>query len=154
MKYHAARGRPVEQNSLSMGMRQHAKVVPTSDGLEKRFILRKKVDFSDMPTLYRSAQLFIYPSIAEGFGIPIIEALNSSIPVITGTAQCLREAGGPDSAYIDPFNAEQMGADILDILHNNSRRERMISNGLEYVERFRDARVAEEWMKNYNDLKK
>ena len=123
-------------------------------GLEKRFILRKKVDFSDMPTLYRSAQLFIYPSIAEGFGIPIIEALNSSIPVITGTAQCLREAGGPESAYIDPFNAEQMGADILDILHNNSRRERMISSGLEYVERFRDARVGEEWIKNYNDLKK
>ncbi len=122
------------------------------NGMENRFILKQNVAFEDLPAIYRRASLFIYPSIAEGFGIPIIEALNSGTPVLTGDQLCLKEAGGPGSAYIDPSNFEQIGNEIIEILHDEKLRTTMRSTGLEYVENFRDQLIADQWFKKYAAL--
>lgn len=63
--------------------------------LEERVHIISNVPFDDLPTFYQLAEIFVYPSRFEGFGIPIIEALYSGIPVVAATGSCLEEAGGP-----------------------------------------------------------
>lgn len=70
------------------------------NGLGERVHIISNVPFNDLPAFYQSAEIFVYPSRFEGFGIPIIEALYSGIPVVAATGSCLEEAGGPDSIYV------------------------------------------------------
>ena len=70
--------------------------------LEERVHIISNVPFDDLPAFYQLAEIFVYPSRFEGFGIPIIEALYSGIPVVAATGSCLEEAGGPDSIYVHP----------------------------------------------------
>lgn len=87
----------------------------------------------ELQILYRKAKIFIYPSIYEGFGIPVIEALLSKTPVITSNVSSLPEAGGPASYYIDPTNAEQMAAGIEKILTDAKYRNKLIIEGHSYA---------------------
>src|SRR5438132_14011019 len=64
----------------------------------------------DLSAIYQSAIAMIYPSFFEGFGIPVLEALWSRLPVITSNVSCLPEAGGPGSYYVDPARPEQIAA--------------------------------------------
>ena len=73
----------------------------------------------DFPAIYQQAIAMIYPSVFEGFGIPILEALNSGVPVIATKGSCLEEAGGPDSLYIEQDNAPQLVESINNILSNS-----------------------------------
>jgi glycosyltransferase involved in cell wall biosynthesis len=107
------------------------------------------VENEDLPVFYQLADLFIYPSIFEGFGIPIIEALHSGTPVITSNKGCFPEAGGPDSLYIDPENTQEIGFSIKTLLSDNKRREIMAVAGKVYAERFLEKTVAENLMNFY-----
>jgi glycosyltransferase involved in cell wall biosynthesis len=69
-----------------------------------------------MACIYQQAQILIYPSIFEGFGIPIIEALFSKIPVITSKDGCFKEAGGAESIYIDPLSDISLSISILRLI--------------------------------------
>jgi len=68
----------------------YLKLNPAGD----RIIFRHNIESADLPALYQSASLFVYPSVFEGFGIPILEALYSGVPVITSTGSCFAETGG------------------------------------------------------------
>ena len=87
----------------------------------------------ELRILYSKASLFIYPSVYEGFGIPVIEALLSRTPVITSNVSSLPEAGGPDTYYIQPTDAEQMAVGITKILSDTKYRENMIESGYSYA---------------------
>ena len=76
--------------------------------LEERVHIISNVPFDDLPAFYQLAEIFVYPSRFEGFGIPIIEALYSGIPVVAATGSCLEEAGGPDSIYVHPDDIKGM----------------------------------------------
>ena len=67
---------------------------------------------------------------------PIIEALNSGIPVITTQGGCFPEAGGPDSIYVDTNNFEELGKTIDELLENPAQQKLMSEKGLEYVKKF------------------
>ncbi|MFY8171937.1 MAG: glycosyltransferase, partial [Sphingobacteriaceae bacterium] len=82
-----------------------------------------------MPAIYQAADLFIYPSKFEGFGIPIIEALHSETPVIAAKGSCLAEAGGPNSLYFEPSNAEELVGLIANLLADESKRKSMAASG-------------------------
>ena len=82
------------------------------------------------------ASIMIYPSIFEGFGIPILEALYSKIPVITSQGSCFPEAGGPNSIYIDPNNEQQLKESILKIENNTNLRQEMILKGYSHAQQF------------------
>lgn len=118
----------------------------------ERIIFTKNIAFSDLPAIYQQAQLFIYPSVYEGFGIPIIEALNSSIPVITSPISSLPEAGGKSSLYVDPIDDTAMAAGISKILDDKHYRAEMIEKGLEYVRKFDAEKVTKEMMELYESL--
>ncbi|MDR0724804.1 MAG: glycosyltransferase, partial [Prevotellaceae bacterium] len=83
-----------------------------------------------------------YPSFFEGFGIPIIEALSSEIPVIAATGSCLEEAGGPGSIYVNPNNDIELSERIMEILTNQDLANKMVETGKEYVKRFSEKNIA------------
>jgi glycosyltransferase involved in cell wall biosynthesis len=130
-------------------------------GIVKRYIASngvkdirflENVPGEDLVPLYQMASLFIYPSVFEGFGIPILEALCSKIPVITTEGGCFREAGGEHSLYIDPENTGQIADAIKKVLDNNEFRLNMILKGYDHALRFNDRAVTDNIRKVYMDV--
>ncbi|MGL4519987.1 MAG: glycosyltransferase family 4 protein [Phocaeicola sp.] len=120
-----------------------------TQGLTERMLFLNRVPFDDLPTLYQMAHLFVYPSRIEGFGIPLLEALNSGIPVIGCTGSCLEEAGGPNSLYVSPDSPEELASAITTVWKNEELRQKMIAAGKEYATQFGDKQLAEELMAIY-----
>ncbi|NQU64676.1 MAG: glycosyltransferase, partial [SAR324 cluster bacterium] len=102
--------------------------------------------------IYQLAKLFIYPSIFEGFGIPIIEAISSGVPVITFRDGCFSEAGGPSSRYVDPGNPEEMAAAMEEILTEPERAARMIADSLVHAKQFTGLETSTHLMRLYQNL--
>ncbi len=96
------------------------------------------IENKDLPSIYQQAEAFIYPSHYEGFGIPVLEALNSKIPVITTRGGCLEETAGNGGLFIDPGNAEQMADAIRRVTENRSLRQELILEGGKHALRFRE----------------
>ena len=119
-------------------------------GLTDRVIFAENIPLEQMPAIYRGASLFIYPSTFEGFGIPIIEALYSKVPVITGTGSCFAEAGGPGSCYINPELNFQLAESIESILLTPALAKKMTEQGFKYVQRFNAENTSREMMGIYS----
>jgi len=98
------------------------------------------------------SEMFIYPSVFEGFGIPILEALCTGTPVISSLGSCFEETGGPNSRYINPENADELGEAILEVLNDSLLRKEMKLKGLEFSEQFTDQRVAQNLMNVYQSF--
>ena len=111
-----------------------------------------QVETIDLPAIYQLAQLFIYPSIFEGFGIPILEALCSETPVITSSGSCFKETGGKFSMYVQPDNAQEIGEAVLKVLSDSDLRKTMKKQGLIYAEKFTDDKVADQLMNLYKNI--
>ncbi|WP_165023352.1 glycosyltransferase family 4 protein [Dysgonomonas sp. ZJ279] len=121
-------------------------------GLEDRVHLLSNVALEDLPAILQLSEIFIYPSFYEGFGIPIIEALSSEVPVIAAKGSCLEEAGGPHSIYIDPHNEDELATEIDRVLNDNNLKEKMVQEGMEYVKRFSDQKCTDDLMEVYRRL--
>ncbi|MEO5979184.1 MAG: glycosyltransferase family 1 protein [Chryseolinea sp.] len=121
----------------------------TRVGVLDQLIFLHNVAFHDLPAIYQGASIFLYPSFFEGFGIPIVEAIESGVPVISSKGSCFEEAGGPDSIYIDPAQPVDLAEQILKVMLDIPKRQSMISCGKEYVKRFEPNRIADELMKVY-----
>lgn len=121
-------------------------------GLRNRIIFLKNIPFADLPGIYQMASLFVYPSFYEGFGIPIIEALYSKVPVIAATGSCLEEAGGPNSIYVNPEDSAGLSFQINQVLENVSLQHEMKEKGLEFVKKFNSPLVTQQLMNCYQNL--
>lgn len=133
---------------------QYADIVKNSIqelNLENQVSLLSNIPFEELPAIYQMATVFTYPSFFEGFGIPIVEALHSGIPVIAAKGSCLEEAGGPNSAYIDPISETEMIETLNKILSNDALAQEMILKGKQYVTRFNDDVIAAEIMALYKE---
>ena len=117
--------------------------------LNDRVVFLEKIPFEDLPVIYQMATVFIYPSLYEGFGIPIIEALYSKVPVIAATGSCLEEAGGPASIYISPSNSKELALQTNKILANKELQKHMTEEGLKYVQKFDNQLLAKQLMSCY-----
>lgn len=102
-------------------------------GFEKRFIWLDKVNTVELKALYQQAQLLVYPSLYEGFGLPVAEALLCKTPVITSTTSSLKEAGGDASVYVNPTKADELANAIKRVLTDTSLRESMKEAGFHYA---------------------
>lgn len=118
--------------------------------LSHRVIFTEQVANQELPAIYQMATIMIFPSIFEGFGIPIIESLCSGTPVITTKGGCFPEAGGPDSIYVDPLNVQELAERINDLLGNSARRTEMSNKGLIFAQQFHPKAVAEQLMQIYS----
>ena len=122
-------------------------------GLEPRLHILCGVSNDDLPVLYHHAACFVYPSRYEGFGIPIIEAIQCGLPVVAATGSCLEEAGGPDSLYVSPDDPHALAEAVLTMLNRPDRAE-VIARSQEYVRRFENDSVAEEVKEVYRTILK
>jgi glycosyltransferase involved in cell wall biosynthesis len=97
-----------------------------------------QVQSSDLPAIYQGSRGFIYPSSYEGFGIPVLEALNSGIPVITSAGGCLEETAGKGGILIHPENRDEMIHAIKQVLEDSALRDRLIREGGVHALRYRE----------------
>ncbi len=105
----------------------------------------------DMPAIYSGASVFVWPSLYEGFGMPIVEALFSMVPVITTKGGCFEEAGGKNSLYINPLSAEEIAASIKQSLNNDADKQKRVRAGLEHAQTMSQQRIAELTMRLYRE---
>lgn len=120
--------------------------------LEQRIHFLKGLGIEELAMLYQSASVFVYPSIFEGFGIPILEALYSKVPVITTHDGVFLEAAGPTSLYIEPYDVTDLQEKIKTILTDSTLANEMKENGYDYAQRFNDESIAEQLMCVYKGL--
>lgn len=120
--------------------------------LEQKVIFLKNLKLNELAILYQLATIFVYPSIYEGFGIPIIEALFSKTPVITTSGGVFPEAGGPLSIYINPNNIDEMSNSINSLLNNDNLRKEISQKSFEFVQKFNDFDIATNWINMYKEL--
>ena len=106
----------------------------------------------DLPSLYRNAAVFVYPSSYEGFGIPVLESLNSGTPVITSRDTCLEETGGEAGFYIDPLDIDELGAGIIKVLDDSGLRQKMIEEGKKHALKFRPEITTRQLFRIYERL--
>ncbi|WP_375181884.1 glycosyltransferase family 4 protein [Chryseobacterium sp.] len=110
------------------------------------------VSMDELAAIYKLADIFVYPSFFEGFGIPVIEALFSKTVVITSNTSCLPEAGGPDSVYVDPENHLDIQSKIKFLWDNESERKRRADKGFNFVQQFNDEPIANNLMNLYRKI--
>ena len=128
------------------------KAFADSHQLSDRFITPSVDSMDDLAKIYQLATMFIYPSKFEGFGIPIIEALFSYIPVITNKEGVFPEAGGPHSHYIDISDTNQLVSKINYILENPDKVELACKESRTFAEKFTESVLADQWNRIYTQL--
>lgn len=111
-------------------------------GLEERVLFLDNVEFADLPSVCRRAEVILYPSRYEGFGIPVLEGLESGRPVIAATGSCLEEAGGDSAIYVSPDSPREMSEAVSRILNNSDLRSGMIERGYLHASGFRTSELA------------
>jgi glycosyltransferase involved in cell wall biosynthesis len=123
-----------------------------SNHLEKQVFFLKNLSLQELAIIYQKATLFVYPSVFEGFGIPIIEALYSKTAVITSVGSCFAEAGGDYSTYINPENSDELRNAIDLLWENPTKRDEIQEKGFEFVQKFNDDLIAQNWQNLYQSL--
>jgi glycosyltransferase involved in cell wall biosynthesis len=123
-----------------------------ANNLQSRVTFLHEVTFQELPTLYQLATVFVYPSRYEGFGIPVLEAIKSGVPVIAASGSCLEEAGGPDSLYFNPDDEQELAQKINQVWNSPSLRQKMIMSGFEYGHNFDDEKLAHQLINLYQNV--
>ncbi len=121
-------------------------------GLSHRVMMLSGVDDAMLAAIYQCADVFVYPSRYEGFGIPIIEAVQCGLPVVAAKGSCLEEAGGPDNLYVDPDNGAEMAEAIRQMMPGAEFRDSRIRRSREYVRRFERGDVARQVLDIYRSI--
>lgn len=120
--------------------------------LSHRLHILHGVPDAHLPALYAAAEAFVYPSVYEGFGIPIIEAIRQGLPVVACTGSCLEEAGGPDCRYVSPTDTEALAEALRLSLVGSDEREDRIRRSQQYIRRFEGDSVAQQMNELYGEL--
>ncbi len=122
--------------------------------MEHQVIHLQNLSIEELAHIYKLAEIFVYPSIFEGFGIPIIEALYSKTPVISSIGSCFSEAGGPNSIYVYHKSINDLKEAILSLWESKPKKQEMIEKGLSFVQKFNDNHIAEHWIQTYQEILK
>ena len=91
---------------------------------------------AEMASLYRHALSFVFPSLYEGFGIPILEAFSNNCPVCLSNASCFPEVAGDAAMYFEPQNAQSMYDTLKEVISSASLREELRTRGAERIQEF------------------
>jgi len=110
------------------------------------------VPFDDLPALYSLAEMFVYPSMYEGFGLPVVEAMACGVPVITGRTEALAEVGGLAVLQVDRLEPDALGEAMADLAGNRGKRERMSVAGVMRATEFSWDRAARESLAIYRSV--
>ncbi|MBW2165910.1 MAG: glycosyltransferase family 4 protein [Deltaproteobacteria bacterium] len=118
-------------------------------GLSDRVVMTGFVEDEDLPILYRAADLFIFPSLYEGFGLPILEAMACGTPVITSNISSMPEVAGDAAVLVNPYDVDALARAMHGILTDKGLKESLVKKGLERVKQFSWEKCAEETIRVY-----
>ncbi len=121
-------------------------------GIKDKVIFTNYVDDLDLPYLYNGAKLFAFPSIYEGFGLPILEAMKCGVPVISSNSSSLPEVVSNAGILLDPENKELWIKNIIDVLNNGEKQIMMKADGLKQASNFSWEKCARETLSVYESL--
>lgn len=102
----------------------------------KRIKVLGFVSNEELPTIYKNAKMFIFPSFYEGFGIPLVEAMASSIPTLCANNSSLKDIGKDVSKFFDEYDIYSIKSAIVEVLEDEDLQQQMIKDGLEKVNRY------------------
>jgi glycosyltransferase involved in cell wall biosynthesis len=103
---------------------------------DRRILCPGYIAQSDLPAVYTLADLFVFPSLYEGFGLPPLEAMACGTPAIVSNAGALPEITAGHALTVDPLSVESIGRAICDMLHEPALRNRLIASGWKHAGRF------------------
>lgn len=148
----ALRGTDLPLVAVGRKTKYYRKILEEMAKHQQKVLFLENVNLQELSTIYKLAQIFIYPSLFEGFGIPIIEALYSKTPVITSNTSCLPEAGGPHSIYVNPLSVEDIRDKILWLWNDEAQRKNCVEKGVNFVQKFNDENIATNLIQVYKML--
>ncbi|HEX5817668.1 MAG TPA: glycosyltransferase family 1 protein [Gemmatimonadales bacterium] len=122
-------------------------------GVAARVLLRSDVSDADLPAVVAGARASCYLSVAEGFGMPIVEALGAGVPVVAAAVDCLREAGGPGTRYVPPDDADALAAALGEVLGDTALAGRMREQGRRHAARFDRVTLARRHLALYDAVR-
>lgn len=129
------------------------KELPRLLGIENRVKLVGLISTSELIDLYNLAEVFVFPSFYEGFGLPILESMACGTPVASSNTSCLPEVGGPEGCiYFDPHNVEAMATSIIRLLDDAPLRQKLIENGFSRIKDFSWEKMARETLEVYKSF--
>lgn len=106
--------------------------------------ITQRLNFEDVGDLMRGAKVFVFPSLYEGFGLPILEAFAANVPVITADNSSLKEVGGSSALYFQATDAQALADKIKEVLSNENLRNDLILKGREQLKNFSWIKCARE----------
>lgn len=118
----------------------------TKNELNEHVIFTGYVNDALLHTFYKNALAYVFPSLNEGFGIPVLEAFRAGTPVLVAGNSCLPEVGGNAVEVFDPYNPADIFNKIESVLSDNERQSQMVNMGLKRLERFSWTHAAEEFV--------
>jgi glycosyltransferase involved in cell wall biosynthesis len=105
--------------------------------LKDRVVFTGFADDDDLPSIYSMAKVFVYPSLYEGFGLPVLEAMACGVPVITSDVPPLREVAGAAAVLVDPLDVEALASSIDEVVFSTEQNyERLSSTSVARAEKF------------------
>ncbi len=127
---------------------------PQKYGVKDKVKFLDNVSEEDLPYFYQNALCFILPSLYEGFGLPILEAMQNGCPVITSNISSMPEAGGEAALYVDPQKVEDIKKKIEMVITNEKLRSEMVKKGYEQIKKFSWEKTARETLKVLEEVAK
>jgi len=109
------------------------------------------VDHADLPPLFAAAEMFLFPSLWEGFGLPVVEAMACGTPVMTSNLSSLPEVSGDAALLVDPYRVEDMGAAMLKLWRDEPLRAELRERGLRNAQRFSWDQTARQTLAVYRE---
>jgi glycosyltransferase involved in cell wall biosynthesis len=121
-------------------------------GLDDQVLFRPEVSPQDLPLLYRIALALVYPSLYEGFGLPLVEALTQGTPVITSNRSAMPEAAGPGGLLIEPEQPDDLAQAMRQLSGDTQLQQRLAQAGEAYIQRFRPEATTQRWVALYREI--
>lgn len=121
-------------------------------GLQEHVVFPGFIDEEDLPDLYRGARLFVYPSLYEGFGLPILEAMACGVPVITSNTSSMPEVAGDAALLIDPLDVEGLASAMASVLIDKELKETLQQKGMARASQFSWETTARKTLESYHAL--
>lgn len=128
---------------------KHIQNVIQKLNLQKHVIFLGYVESEDLPALYNGADLFVYPSLYEGFGLPPLEAMACGCPVVISNTSSLPEVVGDAGVFFDPYNVDDLVRSIYEVLTDSAQKEKLVRKGLDRAKQFSWEKCARETIEVY-----